>query len=317
MTELTIDFHTHLLEKGVKPEAYWKAVKAKKLDAIAITEHSFEKPKKAYEMLLEKKPKGITLIPGIEITSEAGHLIVLGKDKNIYNIERIFKKGIPIKEAIAIAKVKDLLLIIAHPWGFSNDSAAYLLGEKKLKELVKKEKIGIESYNGMFGNVSSAFYATNWIRKPMNFFDFLEKSRIGRKTKLSKLGKKGKEKLDKKGKEILERCTKPFELSEKASFVTAGSDAHSPKRIGTGIVKLETKGKDVESILDAIQNKKNVKWIGPYVKETNNGYTVEKASVQKKEILSGLKYATTSKIVKKIKRKKSHSKPVDLNNSLS
>ena len=54
----------------------------------------------------------------------------------------------------------------------------------------------------------------------------------------------------------------------------------------------------------AIQNKKNVKWVGPYVKETNNGYTVEKASVQKKEILSGLRYATTSKIVKKIKREK-------------
>ena len=304
MAEFTIDFHTHLLEKGVKPEAYWKAVKAKKLDAVAITEHSFEKPEKAYKMLLEKKPKGITLIPGLEISSEIGHLIVLGKDKSIYNIESLFKKGIPIKEAIAIAKVKGLLLIIAHPWGFSNDSAAYLLGEKKLKALIKKEKIGIEIFNGMFGNVSSAFYATNWIRKPMNFFDFLEKSRIGKKTRLSKLGKKGKEKLDKKGKEILERCAKPFELSEKATFVTAGSDAHSPKRIGTGIVKLEAKGKDVENILKAIQNKKNVKWIGPYVKKTNNGYTIEKASVQKKEILSGLKYATTSKIVKKIKRKK-------------
>lgn len=304
MAEITIDFHSHLLEKGIKPEAYWKAVKAKKLDAIAITEHSFENPEKAYEMLLEKKPKGITLIPGIEISSEIGHLVVLGKDKSIYNIESLFRKGIPIKEAIAIAKVKDLLLIITHPWGFSDDSAAYLLGEKKLKAFVEKEKIGIEVFNGMFGNVSSAFYATNWIRKPMNFFDFLEKSRIGRKTRLSKLGKKGKEKLDKKGKEILERCSKPFELGEKAAFVTAGSDAHSEKRIGTGIVKLKTKGKDVESILKAIQNKKNVKWIGPYVKETNKGYAIEKASVQKKEILSGLKYATTSKIVKKIKRKK-------------
>jgi len=57
MAEFTIDFHTHLLEKGVKPEAYWKAVKAKKLDAVAITEHSFEKPEKAYKMLLEKKTK--------------------------------------------------------------------------------------------------------------------------------------------------------------------------------------------------------------------------------------------------------------------
>lgn len=305
MAELTIDFHTHLLEKGVKPEAYWKAAKAKKLDAIAITEHSFKKPAKAYKMLLEKKPKGITLIPGIEISSEAGHLLALGKDKGIYNIELLFRKGIPIKEAMAIAKVNGLLLIIAHPWGFSSDSAAYILGEKKLKAFVEKEKIGIEAFNGMFGNVGSFFYATNWIRKPMNFFDFLEKSRIGKKTRLSRLGKKGKEKLDKKGKEILERCAKPFELGERAGFVTAGSDAHNPQRIGTGIIKLEAKGKDVESILNAVQYKKNVKWIGPYVKETSKGYTIDKVSMQKKEFLSGLKYATTSKIVKKIKRKKS------------
>ncbi len=307
MPELTIDFHTHLLEKRIKPEDYWKAAKAKKLDAIAITEHSFENPAKAYEMLLEKKPRGITLIPGIEISSEAGHLLVLGKNKDIYSIESLFRKGISIKEAMAIAKVKGLLLIIAHPWGFSSDSAAYILGEKKLKALVEKEKIGIEAFNGMFGNVSSFFYATNWVRKPMNFFDFLEKSRIGKKTRLSKLGKKGREKLDKKGKEILERCTKPFELSKNAAFVTAGSDAHNPKRIGTGIIKLTTKGKDIESILNAVQNKKNVKWIGPYVKETSKGYTIDKTSMQKKEVLSGLKYATKSKIVKKIKRKKSNS----------
>ena len=304
MAEFTIDFHTHLLEKGTKPDEYWKEAKAKKLDAIAITEHSFENPEKAYELLLEKKPKGITLIPGIEITSEIGHVLILGKDKSIYGIEPLFRKGIPIKEVIAIAKANGLLLVIAHPWGISSDSAAYILGEKKLEKLVEKEKIGIEAFNGMFGNVSSFFYATNWIRKPMNFFDFLEKSRIGKKTRLSRLGKKGKAKLDKKGREILERCTKPFELSEKAAFVTAGSDAHSPKRIGTGIVKLEAKGKDVENILEAIQDKKNVKWVGPHVKETSKGYEIDKVSLQKKEVLSGLKYATTSKIVKKIKRKK-------------
>jgi len=304
MAALTIDLHTHLLEKGVLPELYWKAVKEKGLNAVAITEHVFEKPEYAYRLLAEKKPSGITLIPGMELKTSIGHVVALGKDEGIYSAEKLYKQGIDIKKAIEIAEEKGIVLSIAHPWGLSYDSAAYIMGEKKLNALVEKEKIGVEAFNGMFGNVSSFFYATNWVRKPMNFFDFLEKSRIGRKTRLSKLGKKGKEKLDNKGKEILERCTKPFELAEKACFATAGSDAHKPMRIGAGIMKVEVKGKKPEQVLEAVQDKKRVKWIGPFVMETEQGYEVEKIRVQKTEVLSGIKYAAKRAILKKVSRKK-------------
>ena len=39
MASLTIDLHTHLLEKNVKARDYWKAVLRMGVDAIAITEH--------------------------------------------------------------------------------------------------------------------------------------------------------------------------------------------------------------------------------------------------------------------------------------
>ena len=308
MAELAIDFHTHLLEKGVKPKAYWKAVKARKLGAIAITEHSYEKPGLAYEMLFEEKPKGIALIPGMEITSEAGHMLVLGKDQGIYDLEKLFGKKVLVKDALELAKKHGFVLSISHPWGFSNDSAAFILGEKKLNALVEKKKIGVEAFNGMFGNIGSFFYSTNWVKKPMNFFDFLEKSRIGRKTRLSRLGAKGKEKLDRKGREIIERGIKPFELAQKAAFITAGSDAHSPQAIGSGIVKLEVKGKAVpEGILEALQDKGNVKWAGPYIRETKQGIAFDRITFRKKDVLSGIKYAAKSKIVGKVRGKRANS----------
>jgi len=302
MAQLTIDFHTHLLEKDIRPRQYWKAVNAKRLDAVAISEHVSEKPGKAYSLLLEGKPAKRLLLPGMELNTSIGHVLALSKNDEIYSIKSLFRKGIPIKKAIGIAESEGLLLSIAHPWGFSYDSAAYVIGERRLNALVEKESIGVEAFNGMFGNVGEFFYASSWVRKPMNFFDFLEKSRLGRKTRLSKLGKKGKEKLDKKGKEIIERCIKPFELAEKASFVTAGSDAHSAQRIGTGIVKLSVKGKaSPKTILGALGDKANVKWIGPYARETPKGYEVDRTYIQKKEVLSGIKYAAKSVLMKKVK----------------
>ena len=75
MASKTIDLHTHLLEKEVNPASYWKAAKEKKLDAVAITEHVYENPEKAYNLLLEKKPKGILLIPGMELGTDIGHVV--------------------------------------------------------------------------------------------------------------------------------------------------------------------------------------------------------------------------------------------------
>ena len=301
---ITIDFHTHLLEKNVKAKDYWKAVRAKKLDAVAITEHVYENPGKAYEKLFERKPKAKALIPGMELETNIGHVVAFSDKPTIFEIEKLYKRGINIKKAIKIAENENVLLSIAHPWGLDYDSAAYIYGERKLNALVEKEHIGVEAFNGLVGNVGSFFYDTNWVKKPMNFFDYLEKSKIAKKTRLSKIGEKGKEKLDNKAKEILERCTKPFELAQKASFVTAGSDAHSPNRIGTGITKLKTrKNPGSKAILNALQDKKNIKWIGPNVKETNQGYKMEKMGIQRKEFLSGVKYAAKRAIIKKVKKR--------------
>ncbi len=305
MKTIRADLHTHLNEKGEKPVNYWKAVKAKELKAVAITEHFDYKPEKAYKLLAEKKPKGIALIPGIELKTGIGHIIALGNGPELYSIEKLYEKNLPIKKALEIAKKNELLLSIAHPWGLSYDSAAYILGEKRLRKLVEEAEIGVEAYNGLFGHLGSFYYGTSWIRKPMNFFDFLEKSRVGRKTRLSKVGKRVKRKLDKKGREIIERCVKPMELAEHAKFVTAGSDAHSRERIGLGIMEIKMKKKLTnKSFLQTLREKNNVIWVGPDIKKTKAGNcSIAKPSLNKKEVLSGIKYAAKQAFIKKVKGK--------------
>jgi len=308
MALLTVDLHTHLLEKKVEPESYWRAVLEKGLDAVAITEHANHRPEKAYRALLAERPTGIGLVPGMELNTSIGHVLALGSDEGIYGEKGLLGKDIPIESALEIAGEKEIMLSIAHPWGFSYDSAAYILGETRLEKLVLQNRVGVEAFNGMFGNVGEFFYASNWVKKPMNFFDFLERSRIGRKTRLDRLGRKGREKLGSKGMEILERGMKPFGLGEKASFVTAGSDAHGPKKIGTGIMKLEAKERGPAGILEALKERKNVKWVGPFVRETESGYEISRAGIQKAEVLSGIKYAAKSALLKKVSRKGNRAK---------
>jgi len=235
---ITFDLHTHLNEKRVKPRKYWEMVAARRLDAVAITEHANFRPELAYEKVAESKPRNAILIPGMELNTSIGHVVAYCKDRNIYGVKKLFEKNIDIFEAIDAAKSNEIMLSIAHPWGISYDSAAFLYGEKNLHELVRKNDVGVEIYNGMIGNLSNFIYDTNWIKKPINFFEFIEKNRVARKMRLSRIGAKIKNSLNKKGEEVLKRCGKAIELGAGASFVTAGSDSHYPNRIGAGIIKM-------------------------------------------------------------------------------
>lgn len=303
MPVLTIDLHTHLLEMGVKPKDYWKAVKERGLDAVAITEHVEENPVLAYYKLAGKKPKGILLIPGMELNTSIGHVVALGSSPKIYEEPEFLKVGLGIGRALKLAKKHGVLLSISHPWGFSHDSASYLMGERRLEKFVEESGIGVETFNGMIGHIENFVFGTNWVKRPLNFFDFLEKNRVAKKTRIDRIGTRLKETLGGKSKEAIERCVKPVELGKRAAFVTAGSDAHYPNRIGSGVLKLKVgSGKiDNQAVLDALLKKDNVVWAGPEVEETGNGeFRLVSGPPSKKEVILGLKYAAISTGKKKI-----------------
>ncbi|MBN1941549.1 MAG: PHP domain-containing protein [Candidatus Diapherotrites archaeon] len=300
----TADLHTHLLEKNTKPEDYWKYAKKRKLDAIAMTEHAEFRPEKAFEIAKKTKPKNILLIPGIELNTDIGHVLVYAENERVFQIPELRKKGIEIEKVIEIGKENKLLVSIAHPWGFSHDSAAYIFGEKKLEKLVEENSIGVEAFNGMIGQLAYFVYNSKWVSRPRNFFEKLETNKIAKKIRISKIGEKARKKIDSKSMEIVERTRKAIELGEKAGFITAGSDAHSAVRIGAGIIKMRLpEQQDNTSFLKALREKKNIEWAGPLIKEKKDSIEIVQLPRKKMEALQALKYAAKTKLHRKVQVK--------------
>jgi len=298
---ISMDLHTHLLEKKINANKWWNSVSAKKLDVVAITEHFNFKPKAAFQKLSALKPHNVVLLPGMELETSAGHALVYGIDNSIYDVEDFFVKGIDFFKAVDLAERNGFLLSIAHPWGFEDDSAAYLFNGK-LDDLIESRNVGVEVYNGLVGKVGDFVYSSNWVNKPINFFDFLEKNRIAKTLKLSKFGGKIEHGLERRVRDLMERNVKAYELGRKASFVTAGSDAHSAEAIGSGILKLKfSKESSAENVFNALRHKRNVVWSGPFLNEISPGkFEVSRQGVKKMEFLQGLRYAATKKVKKSV-----------------
>lgn len=85
----------------------------KGLDGIAICDHNtIEGSLHAIERVRELNLP-LLVIPGIEVSTSDGHLIVIGIRENI-------KPGLPVSETIGIARQKGAVLIAPHP--FKKDS---------------------------------------------------------------------------------------------------------------------------------------------------------------------------------------------------
>lgn len=304
---ISVDLHSHLLEKNVKPVKWWMAVLAKKLDVVAITEHFDLNPKLAFLKLKELQPKNVLLVPGIELTTSIGHTLCFGKDESLYDVAEFFEPGLPIERAIELAEGHGFVLSIAHPWGISFDSAAFLLNDsKKLEKIVEGNNIGVEVYNGLVAQAANFVYFTNWIRRPLNFFEKIEKNNVAKKIRLSVVGKKFEKNLEEKARDVLNRTINAYRLGEKAKFITVGSDAHFPNRIGNGVLKLKFKFDEltVENFLKALVDKRNVVWAGQNVTEFSPGKFVPlKISVKKMELLHGLRYAAAKAVKKGVREK--------------
>lgn len=301
----TLDLHTHRNEMKVPPREYWGQAERIGIDAIAITEHAHISPREAFEALYPLTPEQKVLIPGAELNTMHGHVLVYAKTPELYEVKELFQKDVSIEKVLEIAKENGFLLTIPHPWGFNYDSFGYNMGIEKLEQLVMGNEIGVEAYNGMIGHLSNFVYGSGIVKKPVNFLDFLEKNRIAIKTRVSGIGSRLKKKIDDKRLDIVERCSKALDLGEKASFITAGSDAHSAKRIGLGILKIksdETK-LTIDNVFEILRQKENVVWSGPLVKEISPGeYRKVNEPWKARELLQGIRYSASSVIRRSGKR---------------
>lgn len=134
---LKIDFHVHTSRSDGKmhPLSAVKFAIKMDLDGIAITDHDVHFPRNIYNEIKRKYPDFV-LIPGIEVSTADGHILVLGTFEPI-------PPGLSALETIEITHELGGIAVPAHPFDRLRDG----IGENKLLELLGKYD-AIEAVNG-------------------------------------------------------------------------------------------------------------------------------------------------------------------------
>lgn len=86
----------------------------KKLEAVAITDHDEVQGALEGIRYVKKNKKDFLVIPGIEVSTKDGHLIVLGVEEKI-------RQGLLVEETVEIAKSQGGITIAPHPFDIKND----------------------------------------------------------------------------------------------------------------------------------------------------------------------------------------------------
>ena len=108
---MLIDLHTHTYplshDSLLSPDDLIVAAKGSRLDGVCLTEHDFFwEHDKAAEL---SQRHDFLVIPGIEVNTENGHVLVFGLDRFVYGMHRVH-------ELAQLAEDSGAVMIAAHPY---------------------------------------------------------------------------------------------------------------------------------------------------------------------------------------------------------
>jgi len=84
------------------------------LDGVAITDHNTVK---GALKLVKRKPRGLIVIPGIEVSTQQGHLLGL-------NVKTLIPPNLSIKKTIELIHEDGGIAVIPHPFAFIKEESA-------------------------------------------------------------------------------------------------------------------------------------------------------------------------------------------------
>ncbi len=108
---MLIDLHTHTQplshDSDLTPDALVEAAKKAGLDGVCLTEHDFFwEHEKAAEL---GRRHDLLVIPGVEVNTERGHVVVFGLQEFVYGMHRL-------GELVGMVEAAGGAMIAAHPY---------------------------------------------------------------------------------------------------------------------------------------------------------------------------------------------------------
>ncbi|HXY87214.1 MAG TPA: PHP domain-containing protein [Candidatus Acidoferrales bacterium] len=119
------------------------------LDGIAVTDHNTVKGSLEAEKLVTDLNLNLIIIPGMELSTKEGHLLILG-------IRDELPPGLSIGETIKMAREKGATIIVPHPYQVLRNGVGVLKG---------KDIDAIESFNSKFIIGTSNYIARTIAKK--------------------------------------------------------------------------------------------------------------------------------------------------------